>query len=150
MDANQIFNALFNGGKISRHWLVEFHFGTTHIYMINNNEAVTYAGNSYTASSFSYVQPNNKGDGGGLNITSFDNDLIELIDRMDDTYSMRVVGILAEDTQTITPVNVYRHFYGSVTIGTDGNINFQLGKDDRLNMKFCVKKYDTEINPGNA
>lgn len=150
MNANEIFNALFNGGKVSQHWLIEFTQGNRKVRVVNNNESINYGGFVYSATSFNYSHPNNKGEGGSLEITCFDNDIVEFIDNADDKYSMRVVGVLAEDRETITPVNVYKHFYGSVTVGTDGNINFQLGKDDRLDMKFTVQKYDTLLNPGNA
>lgn len=148
MNQNEIFNALFGGGNISQHWLLELRQNYTVVRLTNNNKPVVYAGYTFSASTFDYVHPNNKGEGGSLEITCFDNDLLLLVDELDDTYLIKIVGVLVGDE--VTEINVFKHFYGSVTVGNDGNISFQLGKDDRLDMKFTVQKYDTETNPGNA
>lgn len=148
MNQNEIFNTLFGGGNISQHWLLELRQNDTVVRLANNNEPVVYDGYTFSVSTFDYVQPNNKGEGGSLEITCFDNDLLLLVDELDDTYSMKIVGVLVGDE--VTEINAFKHFYGSVTVGDDGNISFQLGKDDRLDMKFTVQKYDTETNPGNA
>lgn len=151
MTESQIYNLLFNGGNYSRHYLVKL----THpdiespICLVNNNEEVEFDGDIYHISTFNYTKPNLMGEGGSLEITGIDNDLIEFIENADYRYSLQVVGVLNANG-SIEERNVYQHLFGSVTMDQENNITFSLGKDDRLDMKFTVKKYDTETNPGNA
>lgn len=151
MTTSEIYNLLFNGGKFSKHYLIKLtHPDLGTIRLVNNNEDVEFAAETYKASNFTYTQPNNKGDSGTLNITSIDNeDLFQFIDAADDRYSLQVVGVINQNGY-VQRLKTFRHFYGSVSMGEDWNINFNLGKDDRLDMKFLSYSYDTNLNPGNA
>lgn len=146
----EIFNQLFSGGKITLPYLLKFtHETAGTICLINNNESISYNGEVYNVSTFEYTKPNIKGADGSLRITSIDNGLFEFVENADHHYKLEVIGLLITDTQ-IQPMGKYIHFYGSVSMGDDCTIEFQLGKDDRMNMIFTPYTYDTENNPGNA
>lgn len=150
LTTREIYNLLFSGGNISRHYLIEFSHPTAGtIRLVNNNQEITYLGKNYKVSSFDYTPPNNKGFNAALNITTVDNDLFAFVENADDKYNLKVIGVLNTDG-SITPMKTYRHFYGSVSMGDDRNISFTPGTDDRLDMKFNVLIYDTISNKGNA
>lgn len=149
MTQAQIFNLFFGGGNFSKKWLIELsQTGLQTIYLVNNNENVSFGGHNYNVASFEYTQPNNKGEGGTLDIFSADNDVFEFVENADDSYNLRVVGVIAADG-SIEQVQLFNHFYG--TVSSDGHsLTFNLGHDDRLGMVFTVYKYDTDNNRGNT
>lgn len=150
MTQNEIFEKLFNGGNISTHYLIKFtHPSAGVIRLVNNNASVQYNNETYAISSFSYTEPDIYGDGGNLSISGIDNDLIEFFEDADHRYTMEVVGIIASNGE-VQRLKGIRHFYGSISYDETQEIQFQLGKDDRLDMKFCPYMYDTLSNKGNA
>lgn len=150
LTTREIYNLLFSGGNISRHYLIELsHPSAGNIRLVNNNEEITYLGKTYKVSSFDYTPPDKKGTGASLNITTVDNDLFTFIENADHRYNLKVIGVLNSDG-SITPLKVYRHLYGSLSMGDNRELNFTPGTDDRLDMKFNVLIYDTISNKGNA
>lgn len=150
MTNTEIYNLLFSGGNYSLPYLIKFEHpiaGT--ICLINDNQSVTYNGDVYEVSSFSYTEPDSNGDGATLNITGVDNSLIEFFDKADYRYKMTVTGCLSVsgEVQRIKGIN---HFYGSISYSDSQEIQFTLGKDDRLDMIFNPYNYDTDLNRGNA
>ena len=151
MTNSEIYNLLFNGGNYSKHYLIEFsHPDLETIRLVNNNEDVTLEGKTFKAANFSYNRPNSDGEGGTLEINSFDNsELIDFVEKADDQYSLKVVGIIQENGE-IAKLKTYTHFFGSCTITEDWDVNFTLGRDDKLDMIFNVYMYDSDQNRGNT
>lgn len=153
MTDSEIYNLLFCGGNYSLPYLVKFHCQRNGQEMtlrfINNNESVTFLGEYYATSTFSYTQPDGNGSGGKISITGIDNELIEFIELADDTWTLEVVGVLAKDRH-IEPIGTWRHMHGSVSYGQNMKLEFSLGADDRLDMQFCAYTFDTDNNKGNA
>lgn len=151
MTTAEIYNLLFNGGNYSKPYLIKLsHPDMASIRLVNNNENILFEDQVFKASTFQYIQPNNKGDSGSLEITSIDNEgIFEFVENADYRYTLEVVGIIDKSGE-IQKLKVFRHFYGSISMGEDWKLVFNLGKDDRLGMKFTPYVYDTAKNPGNA
>lgn len=148
----QIFNALFDGGKFTKPYLIKFTNKTSDVIrLVNDNQIFLYQGETYKPASFEYTQPNNTGLGATLSISSIpnENNIFEFIENLNDKYRLDVVGVInaAGDVQ---PIKQYVHFYGNVTADEKGTLNFNLGSDDRWDMNFTSYKYDTDNNKGNA
>lgn len=150
MTTAELFNALFQGGNFSKHWLIKLSHPTAGtLRYINNNESVTYNNEEYIASNFDYTPPDMNGEGAELVICIIDNpELMNWVENADSNYTLQVVGILNDGE--ITPIHNYKHMHGTVSLGEDNNLNFTVEQDDRLNMIFTVYKYDTDSNRGNA
>ena len=153
MTRAQIFNLLFNGGNYAKQYLIKLSHPVAGVLRyVNNNEAVTYGDvnpETYQPANFDYTPPDNKGEGGQLEIDATDNyQVVEWIDKADHRYTLEVVGCL--NNGAVQPIRSYRHFYGTVTMGEDNKLQFSPENDGRLNMVFNVYKYDTSLNPGNA
>lgn len=146
----ELFDTFFNGGKFSLPYLIRFYhprIGT--IRLVNNNEAVILNGETFEPSSFEYIPPDVTGKGASLKITGIDNDLIDFVENANYQYRLEVAGAIASDG-TIQKIKNYTHFHGSVSYGDDMQLNFQLGRDDKLDMTFCPYTYDTDNNRANA
>lgn len=150
MNNNELFNLFSNGGTFTRPLLIKFsHVDLGEIYLTNNNEPIVYDEKTYEVSTFTYERPDNQGIGGTLSITSTDNQLFEFVEQADSRYRLDVVGCVLQDG-TVQALKQYVHFFGSVEVDDNGNIEFSLGGDDRLDMTFTPYKYDTDNNRGNA
>lgn len=150
MTSEDVFKLLFGGGNVTLPYLIEFsHPSLDSILLVNNTEDIVFDGKTYKASSFEYEEPDNQGDGGTLNISGIDNDLIEFVDEADYKYKLSVIGVLCADNE-IKKLKGINHFYGSVSYDQTQQMNFNLGKDDRLDMVFTCYMYDTDSNAGNA
>lgn len=148
----ELYERLFNGGNYSLPYLISFSHPTAGtLRLVNNNENITYGGNTYTAASFDYNPPDLYGAGGTLNISPLqtDADINSYIEQLDDRYSLSVIGVISENKQ-VTPIKAYRHFNGSLTVNENGAIEFTLSGDDRLEMTFPPYTYDTDNNRANA
>lgn len=150
MTQSQIYRLLFEGGNYAKQYLIKLSHPTAGVLrLVNNNEDVVYEEQTYKASSFDYTSPNLQGDSGSLSISIVDNEnLFEWVDNADCRYSLEVTGIL--NGGDIQPLKSYKHFYGSVSLGDNNQLEFNLENDGRLNMTFNVYKYDTDLNRGNA
>lgn len=151
MTTQQIYKLLFEGGNYSKHYLIKLSHPTAGtLRFINNNEPIFFADEYYAPANFNYTRPNNKGDNGSLSITSINNEeLFAFVENADYQYQMNVTGLLMKSGD-VQKIKIYRHFYGHVSMGEDWELNFSLGKDDRLDMNLLAQKYDTNMNPGNA
>lgn len=152
MTSAQIYKLLFEGGNYSRPYLIKFTHPTAGtLRFVNNNETVTFADENYIPANFKYIPPNSKGEGGNLEISAINNEnLFAFVENADYQYKMQVTGVINRLTGLVDKLKVYRHFYGTVSMGEDWNLTFSLGRDDRLDMNFTVLTYDTNLNPGNA
>lgn len=150
MTDEEIFYTLFSGGNIALPYLIKFRKNaedTNPLCFVNDNESVTYDGDTYQISTFNYTQPNNKGENGSLEITGIENDLVDFIEE-NDSYILDVTGIIKDGE--VTPLKCFRHLFGSVSYADDMKIMFNLGHDDRLDMQFCPYKFDTDNNRANV
>lgn len=150
MTSSQIFNMLFNGGNFSKQFLIKLSHPTAGtLRFVNNNEAVSYNGASYSPANFDYTPPDSQGSGATLEIGIADNyQIVEWVENADEHYTMEVIGAL--NNGEVQPIRAYKHFYGTVSMAEDGKLSFQLEDDGRLQMVFTVYKYDTDLNRGNA
>lgn len=150
MTDQELFDRFFSGGKFSLPYLIKFYHPTAGtIRLVNNTEAIELDGEEYIPSSFDYTPPDTAGKGASLKITGIDNGLIEFVENANWQYRLEVTGVIAEDG-TVQKIKSYVHFYGSVSYGDDMQLQFQLGRDDRLDMTFCPYTYDTDNNRANA
>lgn len=150
MTEAEVFHALFNGGNYSLPYLIKLHHTTAgDLFLINNNESVTYGGNTYAVSNFTYTPPSNKGEGGSLSLSAIDNNLIEWVENADENYTLEVVGVLINGS-TVQKIRGFKHFHGSISYSSDMKVEFSLEGDDRLSMTFNPYVYDTDNNRGNT
>ncbi len=146
----ELFKKFLNGGFFSLPILLKFSCpGLKDILLCNNNTDITFNDEVYKASSFKYTPPDSVGKGASLQISANENNLIPFIENADENYRLDVTGLIAENG-IIEKIRQYSHFYGSATISDNGEVNFELGSDDRMEMTFPPYKFDTEINQGNA
>lgn len=137
-------------------WLIRLYDDdeTESLYFVNNSDSITYGGNTYVASTFTYT-PNASedgfGGGGTLEIAVGENgpetDILDMIQ----TYrSVRldVIGVLS-DNGTVTEVKTYANHYGSIT-WTAKKATFDFDKDDRLEMTFPALIFNASNNRGNT
>ena len=146
MTENKIFNYLFSGGRYSLPYLLDFSIGTNKLYFVNALEDIEYNGNVYSASTFSYTEPNIYGAGGSLKISLTNNNLLELLDA-NNQMQLKVVGII-NDEQEIEPIHIYNHMTASASWDSNMELSLQLNADDRLSMTFPPYIFDTDNNRG--
>ncbi|MCR4949289.1 MAG: hypothetical protein K6A15_09055 [Treponema sp.] len=145
-----IFNNLFSGGLYTLPYLIQFiHPTAGTLSFVNNTENITYDGVEFQACGFEYVMPDTKGQGASLRISGVDSSLIEFIENADSRYKIVVAGVLAKNN-TVQPLKIFTHMYGSVSFSEDQILEFQLERDDRLDMVFTPYIYDTDNNKGNS
>lgn len=150
MNEAELFNKLFNGGNYALPYLIKFTHGDTVIRLVNDNKSIQFNGETYNISSFEYNPPNAEGTGATLSIKADDdNGLMEFVENADDTYTLEVVGVLVEGN-TVEELHIYKHMFGSVSCSEDKTLEFELGRDDRLDLQFCPYTFDTDNNRANA
>ena len=153
MTQDEIFNALQRGGAYSLPYLITLHHPTVGtLYFVNNNEDITYSGNTYHASAFKYTKPQTVGGvlkNGSLEITAIDNQVIELIDQSDELFEVTAVGII-DNNGDITPLKMFKHQYGTANIDESMKLVISFTNDDRLGMSFPPYVFDSDNNPGKA
>jgi hypothetical protein len=146
----ELFDTLFSGGKYSLPYLIKFYHPTAGtIRLVNNNEAVELDNELYEPSSFEYTPPDTTGKGATLKITGIDNAIVEFVENANYQYRLDVKGVIVSGG-VVEKIKSYVHFYGSVSYGEDMQLQFQLDRDDRLDMTFCPYAYDTDNNRANA
>ena len=85
---------------------------------------------------------------GSLEITSSDNEAIDIIDSSDELFEVRAVGVINDGN--ITPIKAFKHKYGSAMTDEQMKITITFTNDDRLGMVFPPYVFDAENNHGNA
>lgn len=124
---------------------------SVNLYLINDNESVTYNENEYKPASFSY-SPNADSagfsGGGTLNIAAKEQNLIiPLADTYKEVF-LEVVAILNEKG-TISELKKRNHHFASVSFSSD-KATFTFSKDDRLSMNFPSLIWNRLNNRGNS
>lgn len=142
-----LYKKLAEGGGYSLPYLLHIasEDGAKNLYLINDNTDLTYNGNTYKASNFSYT-PNADGDS-SLEIELVNSD--EIIDILESGYSFNaeLVGIVNDDE--IQEFATNKHKYGQAT--WDGkSLSLTMNKDDRLDMTFPALIFNSYNNRGNT
>ena len=130
-------------------WLIQLTGPGPFLRVVNNNEAVSFGGRTYSAATFNYTPGESVHgmDGGGtLDIAVTDNSVIDMIE-LYRSVKLDVVGVLVDST--VTEIQGFSHTWGSVS--WDGRkASFTFEKDEKLTMTFPSILLDPRINRGNA
>lgn len=153
MTAAEVFNALSRGGAFSLPYLIEIRHPTqAPLFFVNNIDDVVYNGHTYHAASFKYTRPATVGGvlkNGALEIGAIDNGLIDMFEESDELVTLTAVGVI-DQAGEVTPINIYRHQYGTLAIDEKMSVTMQFTNDDRLDMAFPPYVFDADNNRGNA
>lgn len=138
-----VFKELTEGGLFNLPFLLHIYDDDTHIYIINDNENLTYGGHTFAAASFDYT-PNTNGDA-SLSCDIFDKpDLLNYINR-NRVFNCDLIGVYRGGE--IVQLETYRHNYGDAT--WDGvKFEIRLDGDDRGSMTFPALIYNNYNNRG--
>src|SRR5574344_454832 len=141
-----IYRQLAEGGGYNLPFLVHWFSpdGATHIYLINDNQDMTFGGHTYAASNFTFT-PNTSGDS-SLNIELVEHD--EIIELLEDCeyFKVEVIGVF--NGEEVEAIGQYKHKYGEGT--WDGaKLELKLNKDDRGGMTFPALIFNSYNNRGN-
>ena len=141
-----IYRQLAEGGGYNLPFLVHLFSpdGATHIYLINDNQDMTYGGQVYSASNFTFT-PNTSGDS-TLSVEIVEHD--EIIDLLEenDSFNVKVIGVF--NGEEVEAIGQYKHKYGEGT--WDGaKLELKLNKDDRGDMTFPALIFTSYNNRGN-
>jgi hypothetical protein len=138
-----VFKELTEGGLFNLPFLLHIYDDDTHIYIINDNENLTYGGHTFAAASFDYL-PSTNGDA-SLSCDIFDKpELLNYINR-NRVFNCDLIGVYRGGE--IVQLETYRHNYGEAT--WDGvKFEIKLNGDDRGNMTFPALIYNSYNNRG--
>ena len=141
-----IYKSLAEGGGYNLPFLVHLSDpeNTLNIFLINDNQDMTYKGQLYSASNFTY-SPNTTGES-SLSIELVAHNAI--IDMLEDNYyfKVEVIGIFNGDE--VESIGSFKHKYGQAT--WDGmKLEMKLDKDDRGDMTFPALIFNSYNNRGN-
>ena len=141
-----IYRRLAEGGGYNLPYLVHLYSPdeTTHIYLINDNQDMTYDGHIYAASNFTY-QPSTEGEA-SYNVELVEHD--EIIDLLEDCEYFHVDIIGVYNGEEVKPIATHKHKYGEATWG-GAKLEMKLGKDDRWGMTFPALIFNSYNNRGN-
>ena len=141
-----VYKQLTEGGGYNLPFLIHLSNpeNTLNIFLINDNQDMTYKGIVYSASSFTYT-PNTSGD------SSFSVELVEhhaIIDMLEDNYYFKVEVIGVFNGEEVEGLGLFKHKYGEAT--WDGmKLDMKLNKDDRGGMTFPDLIFNSYNNSGN-
>ncbi len=141
-----VYKQLTEGGGYNLPFLVRLSNpeNTLNIFLINDNQDMSYKGIVYSASSFTYT-PNTSGD------SSFSVELVEhnaIINMLEDNYYFKVEVIGVFNGEEVEPIGLFKHKYGEAT--WDGmKLDMKLNKDDRGGMTFPALIFNSYNNRGN-
>lgn len=141
-----IYKQLAEGGGYNLPYLVHLSSpdSATHIYLINDNQDMTFGGHTYAASNFTY-SPNKNGDS-TLNIELVEH--YEIIDLLEENeyFNVEVIGVF--NGETVEAIGQYKHKYGEGT-WNGAKLEMKLNKDDRGGMTFPALIFNSYNNRGN-
>lgn len=141
-----VYRQLAEGGGFNLPFLVHLSSpdNATHIYLINDNQDMTYNGHTYSASNFTY-SPNTSGDS-TLNIELVEHDDIIDILEENEYFNIEVIGVFNGDE--VEAIGQYKHKYGEGT-WNGAKLEMKLNKDDRGGMTFPALIFNSYNNRGN-
>lgn len=141
-----VYKRLAEGGGYNLPFLVHLSNPekTLHIFLINDNQDMSYRGRTYNASNFTYT-PSTNGE------ATFNVELVEhneIIEMLEDNYyfNVEVIGIF--NGEEVEVIGLFKHKYGEAT--WDGmRLEMKLNKDDRGDMTFPALIFNSYNNRGN-
>ena len=141
-----IYRQLAEGGGYNLPFLVHLSSpdNETHIYLINDNQDMTFGGHTYAASNFTFT-PNKNGDS-TLNIELVEHDDIIDILEENEYFNIEVIGVFNGDE--VEAIGQYKHKYGEGT-WNGAKLEMKLDKDDRGGMTFPALIFNSYNNRGN-
>ena len=138
-----VFKELTEGGLFSLPFLLHIYDDNTHIYLINDNQDLTYAGHTFNATTFSY-EPSTNGDA-TLECAICDNPALLNYVLASREFKCDLIGVYKDGE--VVPLETYHHKYGVAT--WDGvRFEIKLDGDDRGNMTFPALIYNSYNNRG--
>ena len=141
-----IYRQLAEGGGYNLPFLVHLSSPdcTTNIYLINDKQDMTFGGQTYAASNFTYA-PNKTGDS-TLSIEIVEHD--EIIDLLEENeyFNVEVIGVF--NGESVEAIGQYKHRYGEAT-WSGAKLEMKLNKDDRGGMTFPALIFNSYNNRGN-
>lgn len=142
-----IYRQLAEGGGYNLPYLVHLYSpdGATHIYLINDNQDMTFGALTYAASNFTFT-PNKNGDS-TLNIELVEHDDIIDILEENEYFNIDVTGVFNGDE--VEAIGQYKHKYGEGT-WNGAKLEMKLNKDDRGSMTFPALIFNSYNNRGNS
>lgn len=148
MTNEELFNELFLGGSYSLPYLIHFSHATAgDLYFVNANQDVEFNGIVYKSSSFSYTEPDFKGEGASLSFSLIDNDLTQFLDKADESATITIDGVINQNG-TISQIKHFNHSYFTANWGTDLSLSVSFSIDDRFQMNFPPYVFDSDNNRG--
>ena len=141
-----VYKKLSEGGGYNLPFLVHLSNpeNTLNIFLINDNHDMSYKGQVYSASNFTYA-PNTNGEG-ILSVELVEHN--EIIDMLEDHYYFKVEVMGIFNGEEVEPLSLFRHKYGEAT--WDGmKLEMKLSKDDRGDMTFPALLFNSYNNRGN-
>ena len=138
-----VFKELTEGGLFTLPFLLHIYDDDTHIYLISDNENLSYNGHTFQAAAFSYT-PSTNGDA-TLECSLFDKPALLNYINKNRSFKCDLVGVYKGGE--VVQLETYRHQYGDAT--WDG-VQFQikLNGDDRGNMTFPALIFNGYNNRG--
>ena len=138
-----VFKELVEGGSFNLPFLLHIYDDNVHIYLINDNENITYGGHIFKATSFNY-QPGTNGDA-TLECSLYDNpELLNYVNK-NRRFNCDLIGVYRGGE--VVQLETYRHNYGDAT-WNEGHLEITLSGDDRGNMTFPALVYNSYNNRG--
>ncbi len=150
MNDNEIFRALFGGGRFSLPYLVLFSFpGLEPIALVNSDRDLMFDGITYKSATLKYHEPDMMGNGGSLSVAMQGTRLVEFLDTADWRMTVDVTGVINFDG-TVSRLGCFRHMNCEASWGSNMELSLQLNPDDRLGMTFPPYLFDADNNRGGA
>ncbi len=138
-----VFKELTEGGLFNLPFLLHIYDDDTNIYLISDNENLTYDGHVFIAASFEY-QPGTNGEA-SLSCELFKSPELQNYINRNRAFKCDLVGVY--NGGEVVPLETYHHQYGAAT--WDGvKFEIKLEGDDRGNMTFPALIYNSYNNRG--
>lgn len=142
-----VYKSLSQGGGFTLPTLVKLtsESGDDAVYLINDNEDLTYEGITYKASNFSYTPSDNSESTLEVEIVESD----KIIDILENSYHFQAEFTEIFYDGEIEAFSTRKHYYGEAT--WDGlKLELSIERDDRWDMTFPALIFNNYNNRGNT
>lgn len=137
-----VYKQLIEGGAFTMPFLLHIYDNQTDLFLINDNEDLTYNNTVYMAAGFDY-EPSANGEA-TLEIDIKNKSLLNMIHKSR-KFCCDLIGIY--NSSEVEELSTYKHKYGDAT--WDGEkFQIKLNADDRGNMTFPALIYNSYNNRG--
>lgn len=138
-----VYKELTEGGLFTQPFLLHIYDNDSNIYLINDNEDLTYGGHVFTAAAFEY-EPSTNGDA-RLSCEIHDKPALQNYILANRFFNCDLIGVYKGGE--VVQLETYSHKYGDAT-WDDGRFEIKLNGDDRGNMTFPALIYNSYNNRG--